>query len=97
MNLEWTRVPKKRDKMFADIFNTLLELRWRYTLAVFSLSYIMSWLLFAVLYMIEPAARGHIGHRLLNDTVLCFGNTYTYVDIIMFSVETQSTIGYGFR
>lgn len=115
LNFELANVPAKRDRMFADIFNTLVELRcarnflilrqkrwrstcrWRHVLALIAAAYALSWLLFACLYVMEPLARNHFGQHNLTDTTLCVANVYTFVDMLMFSVETQSSIGYGFR
>ncbi len=46
-------------------------------------------------YTIEPAARGQL--RANYTGKLCIYNAQSFVDILMFSVETQGTIGYGWR
>lgn len=33
-----------------DLFNTLVDCRWRYTLLAFVLGYVVSWLLFALIW-----------------------------------------------
>ncbi|KAJ8367255.1 hypothetical protein AAFF_G00323720 [Aldrovandia affinis] len=63
-----------------DIFTTLVETRWRVVFLAFSLSYILSWLLFALLYWL-----------------IALGNGDLFTAAFLFSVETQATIGYGFR
>ncbi len=73
----------------------MLELRWCYTLIIFAGSFICSWVLFAALYTIEPAARGQLRSNYTGK--MCIYNGASFVDMIMFSVETQVTIGYGSR
>ena len=43
-----------------DIYTTLVETRWRLMLLLFSLSYILSWLLFALLYWLMAYAHGDL-------------------------------------
>ncbi|KAG7250432.1 hypothetical protein CRUP_023166 [Coryphaenoides rupestris] len=84
-----------------DIYTTLVEIRWRVMLLLFSLSYILSWLLFALLYWLIAFVHGD----LLQDLDLaadpppppCVENVRTFTAAFLFSMETQATIGYGFR
>lgn len=77
-----------------DIFTTLVEIRWRVMLLVFSLSYIVSWLFFGLLYWLIAHVNGDIDKA---DEDLCVANVRGFTGAFLYSMETQATIGYGFR
>ncbi|XP_053300397.1 inward rectifier potassium channel 16-like [Pleuronectes platessa] len=77
-----------------DFFTTLVEIRWRVMLLVFSLSYILSWLLFGLCYWLIAFVHGDIDD---NDNEPCVYNVRGFTGAFLFSMETQATIGYGFR
>ncbi|CAL8274791.1 unnamed protein product [Lota lota] len=78
-----------------DIYTTLVEAHWRVMLLLFSLSYILSWLLFALLYWLLAYAHGDLGAP--PRRAPCVDNVRGFTSAFLFSVETQATIGYGFR
>ncbi|XP_060946835.1 inward rectifier potassium channel 16-like [Limanda limanda] len=77
-----------------DFFTTLVEIRWRVMLLVFSLSYILSWLLFGLCYWLVAFVHGDIDDT---DNEPCVYNLRSFTGAFLFSMETQATIGYGFR
>lgn len=77
-----------------DIFTTLVEIRWRVTLLGFSLSYILSWLFFGLCYWLIAKVHGDIDDV---SNSPCVENVRGFTGAFMFSMETQATIGYGFR
>lgn len=77
-----------------DIFTTLVEIRWRVMLLIFSLSYILTWLFFGLWYWLIAYVHGDIDDA---DNKPCVYNVRSFTGAFMFSVETQSTIGYGYR
>lgn len=77
-----------------DIFTTLVEIRWRVMLLFFSLSYILTWLFFGLWYWLLAYVHGDVDNA---DEKRCVANVHGFTGAFMFSVETQSTIGYGFR
>ncbi|XP_034449153.1 inward rectifier potassium channel 16-like [Hippoglossus hippoglossus] len=77
-----------------DFFTTLLEIRWSVMLLVFSLSYILSWLLFGLCYWLIAFVHGDIDDT---DNEPCVYNVRGFTGAFLFSMETQATIGYGFR
>jgi hypothetical protein len=82
----------------SDIFNTVMEWQWRWCVFIFSASFLLSWYIFACLYAIEPWIRGDFSvERDDPAQSLCISSCATFVEFIMFSVETQASIGYGFR
>ncbi|KAM3598017.1 uncharacterized protein V6R79_012377 [Siganus canaliculatus] len=88
------REPGEWSPYVIDIFTTLVEIRWRVMLLVFSLSYILSWLIFGLIYWLI----GHVnGDTADLDNAPCVQNVRGFTGAFMFSMETQATIGYGFR
>lgn len=77
-----------------DIFTTLVEVRWRIMLLIFSLSYICSWLLFGLIYWLIVHINGDFTNP---EEKLCMANVRGFNGAFLFSMETQATIGYGFR
>ncbi|XP_064866770.1 inward rectifier potassium channel 16-like [Oncorhynchus nerka] len=78
----------------ADIFTTLVELRWRVMLLIFCLSYILSWLFFSVLYFLIAYVHKDLEDH---DTAPCVANVRSFTSAFLYSMSTQATIGYGFR
>ena len=88
------RAPGDWSPYLLDIFTTLVEIRWRVMLLVFSLSYILSWLFFGLGYLLIAYVHGDIDNE---DDELCVYNVRDFTGAFLFSMETQATIGYGFR
>ena len=51
-------VPHKVKLYASDLFTTVIDLRWHWVLLLFVLSYIVSWLLFAVIWWMIVHLRG---------------------------------------
>ena len=47
-------------RFLQDIFTTLVDSQWRWTLIVFSLSFVLSWLLFAVIWWLIAVTHGDL-------------------------------------
>ncbi|KAM6951043.1 inward rectifier potassium channel 16, partial [Aplochiton taeniatus] len=93
-NVLFRHVPEEWLLYVQDIFTTLVEIRWRVMLLTFALSYILSWLLFGVLYWVIALANGDLKDP-NNDP--CMFEVRSFTGAFLFSLETQTTIGYGFR
>lgn len=88
------KAPGHWSPYLTDIFTTLVELRWRMVLLFFLLSYILSWLFFGLIYWLIAYINGDThGEK----SRLCVANTRGFTGAFLFSMETQATIGYGFR
>ncbi|XP_072043637.1 G protein-activated inward rectifier potassium channel 3-like [Amphiura filiformis] len=84
---------------FSDIFTSLVDLRWRWCLMFFSVSYIVCWLVFGFFYFSIAWWHEDLGHLASNATWRepCVYNVDGWRGAFLFSIETQTTIGYGFR
>uniref|UniRef100_S4RAK2 Si:ch211-113j13.2 n=1 Tax=Petromyzon marinus TaxID=7757 RepID=S4RAK2_PETMA len=84
-----------QDKMrfLSDMFTTIVDLKYRWFLAIFTLCYLLTWLLFGLVYLLMALIRGDLdpqeGHQ------ACFDNVDGFLGALLFSVETQRTIGYA--
>ncbi|CAH2980221.1 unnamed protein product [Chilo suppressalis] len=96
--VQWN-VAKRRRRYLQDIFTTLVDAQWRWTLLVFALSFILSWLLFALIWWLIIFTHGDLSPPdNQNITFIpCLNNVNTFTGCFLFSVETQHTIGYGSR
>lgn len=95
--VQWN-VAKRRRRYLQDIFTTLVDAQWRWTLLVFALSFILSWLLFALLWWLIIFTHGDLNPVEQGENFIpCLNNVNTFTGCFLFSVETQHTIGYGSR
>lgn len=98
-NVTPSNVAKRRRRYLQDIFTTLVDVQWRWTLLVFAMSFMMSWLVFAVIWYIIAYTHGDLEEANQSDKgwTPCVVNIYSFTSCFLFSVETQHTIGYGSR
>ncbi|XP_053982082.1 inward rectifier potassium channel 2-like isoform X1 [Hylaeus volcanicus] len=98
-NVVQGNVAKRRRRYLQDIFTTLVDAQWRWTLLVFSMNFLLSWLGFALIWWLIAYSHGDLNPE--NYTNSNFTFTPCIVDIrgftssFLFSIETQHTIGYG--
>ncbi|XP_073780059.1 G protein-activated inward rectifier potassium channel 3 [Danio rerio] len=85
----------EKERFLADIFTSFVDLQYRWFLFVFMMCYTVTWFIFAGLYSLNAFLRGDLEHPA--DTDVCFQNIDGFVSALLFSVETQRTIGYGAR
>ncbi|KAF0294016.1 ATP-sensitive inward rectifier potassium channel 12 [Amphibalanus amphitrite] len=99
LNVVQGHLSKRRRRYLADIVTTLVDIKWRWTLLVFSLSFLLSWLLFAVLWWLIMVAHGDFEpqNRANPDFTPCVNSVEDFTGSFLYSIETQHTIGYGTR
>ena len=103
MQIAQSKVENRRRRYLTDFFNTMLDLKWRYVLLIFTASFFLSWLAFAVFWWIIMYYRGdfepdHLPNKQEeNGYQPCVLAIYNFASVFLFSVETQHTIGYGSR
>ncbi|XP_044263509.1 G protein-activated inward rectifier potassium channel 4-like [Tribolium madens] len=78
-----------------DLVNTLIVSNWKWTLIALSLTYIFLWLVFAYVWMMVSINNGDLDVG--NATKPCLNGIQTFAGYLLFSIETQTTIGYGTR
>jgi hypothetical protein len=53
-----SRVSSRGRRYLSDFFNTMLDIKWRYVLIIFTASFFLSWLAFAVVWWLILVYRG---------------------------------------
>ncbi|KAI4877349.1 hypothetical protein NFI96_017327 [Prochilodus magdalenae] len=129
-NVTFVNMSDRGQRYLTDLFTTCVDIRWRWMLVVFTLSFLLSWLLFGFTFWLIAAAHGdltvpssssssstttslssfssststtslnteveHSGERVEPDE-RCFQQVNSFMAAFLFSLETQTSIGYGFR
>ncbi|XP_048881682.1 ATP-sensitive inward rectifier potassium channel 14 isoform X2 [Brienomyrus brachyistius] len=99
---------ERGQRYLSDLFTTCVDVRWRWMLLLFTLSFLLSWLLFGFSFWLiafahgdlTPLARGSEGGgetKARPQEEPCFQQVNGFVAAFLFSLETQTSIGYGSR
>ncbi|XP_012271702.1 G protein-activated inward rectifier potassium channel 4 isoform X2 [Orussus abietinus] len=98
-NVVQGNVAKRRRRYLQDIFTTLVDAQWRWTLLVFAMNFLLSWLGFAFIWWLIVYSHGDLDPENFNDPNVtftpCVRDIHGFTGCFLFSVETQHTIGYG--
>ncbi|MEN2497301.1 MAG: inward rectifier potassium channel 2 [Marteilia pararefringens] len=82
---------------FSRFAPTINNMKWRYILLLFFAGIIGSWLFFALIYwMISSLDLSHFNKSGL-DGMNCLINVTDFPSALLYSMELQSTIGFGYR
>ncbi|KAJ8730025.1 hypothetical protein PYW07_017063 [Mythimna separata] len=102
-NILKSKISQRRLRFLQDMFTTLVDAQWRWTLLVFTLSFILSWLGFALIWWLISFTHGDLELDHLppmqeaSNWKPCVFNIHDFTSCFLFSIETQHTIGYGSR
>uniref|UniRef100_UPI00398EAABC G protein-activated inward rectifier potassium channel 2 n=1 Tax=Pristiophorus japonicus TaxID=55135 RepID=UPI00398EAABC len=88
---------RERYRYLTDIFTTLVDLKWRLNLLIFVMVYTTTWLFFGMIWWLIAYIRGDLNHISDSSWVPCVKNLNGFVSAFLFSIETETTIGYGYR
>ncbi|CAG5006702.1 unnamed protein product [Parnassius apollo] len=89
-----SNIPAKSIKYMRDIVNTVINSKWRFILLLMVVSYFVFWIVFAAIWLaVSSAYSEDIG----DGKDHCVIGTSSFAGLLMMSVETQMTIGYGVR
>ncbi|CAH2318165.1 G -activated inward rectifier potassium channel 4-like, partial [Pelobates cultripes] len=84
-------------RYLTDIFTTLVDLKWRFNLLVFTMVYTITWIFFGFIWWLIAYIRGDLDHIEDNSWTPCVDKLNGFVSAFLFSIETETTIGYGYR
>uniref|UniRef100_A0A8C2XM37 ATP-sensitive inward rectifier potassium channel 14 n=1 Tax=Cyclopterus lumpus TaxID=8103 RepID=A0A8C2XM37_CYCLU len=90
-NVTFVNMSERGQRYLNDLFTTCVDIRWRWMLVIFTLSFLLSWLLFGFAFWLIATVHGDLSIRLTSSSVNSFMAAF------LFSLETQTSIGYGFR
>ncbi|XDV13373.1 hypothetical protein PO909_001790 [Leuciscus waleckii] len=96
-NVSFSHMDEQSQRYLADIFTTCVDIRWRWMFVLFSLAFVLSWLAFGFAFWLIALVHGDLDRPSQDDFTPCVMQVNSFVAAFLFSVETQTTIGYGFR
>ncbi|KPP62226.1 ATP-sensitive inward rectifier potassium channel 1-like [Scleropages formosus] len=98
-NIEFGNVDyHKRFVFFVDFWTTVVETRWRYVLFHYVVSFAGSWFIFGLVwYWIGKSNGDLLEQNPSKNHTPCVNNVYGLTTAFLYSLETQTTIGYGLR
>ncbi|XP_072444490.1 ATP-sensitive inward rectifier potassium channel 12-like [Chiloscyllium punctatum] len=97
-NIYFSNMSGKSERYMADIFTTCVDTRWRYMLMIFSTAFLISWLAFGFAFWFIAMMHGDLDKSKHEENFRpCIMQVNGFVAAFLFSIETQTTIGYGFR
>ncbi|KAF7698868.1 hypothetical protein C0J45_11723 [Silurus meridionalis] len=83
---------------FLDFWTTLMEMRWRFVIFLFGASFVFAWFFFGLFWYWAAFANGDLYWQ--NPSVShkpCVMNLFDMTGAFLQSIETQMSIGYGYR
>uniref|UniRef100_A0A1A8NCK5 Potassium inwardly-rectifying channel, subfamily J, member 8 n=1 Tax=Nothobranchius pienaari TaxID=704102 RepID=A0A1A8NCK5_9TELE len=87
---------REQGRFLQDVFTTLVDLKWRFTLVIFTTTFVSSWLLFAMSWWLVAFAHGDLDLERQNQSH-CVTDVKSFTSAFLFSIEVQVTIGFGGR
>ncbi|KAG8433912.1 hypothetical protein GDO86_012324 [Hymenochirus boettgeri] len=87
---------REQGRFLQDVFTTMVDLKWHHSLLIFTMTFICSWMLFAMAWWLIAFAHGDLGPR-RSSFVPCVTNIQSFTSAFLFSIEVQVTIGFGGR
>ncbi|XP_058478001.1 G protein-activated inward rectifier potassium channel 1-like [Solea solea] len=97
-NVQHGNLGGETSRYISDLFTTLVDLKWRWNLLIFILTYTVAWLVMASMWWVIAYIRGDLspaGHD--SSYTPCVANVYNFPSAFLFFIETEATIGYGYR
>nr|XP_033817252.1 ATP-sensitive inward rectifier potassium channel 14 [Geotrypetes seraphini] len=101
-NVHYVNLSEKSQRYLTDLFTTCVDIRWRWMFLLFFLSFVVSWLVFGFVFWLIASLHGDLAPAPegTSDDALpspCFFQITSFMAAFLFSLETQTSIGYGFR
>ncbi|KAL3051473.1 G protein-activated inward rectifier potassium channel 1-like [Trematomus bernacchii] len=97
-NVQHGNLGGETSRYISDLFTTLVDLKWRWNLLIFILTYTVAWLVMASMWWVIAFIRGDLSNGGHDDSYTpCVANVYNFPSAFLFFIETEATIGYGFR
>ncbi|KAK3545016.1 hypothetical protein QTP86_033215, partial [Hemibagrus guttatus] len=88
---------REQGRFLQDVFTTLVDLKWRFTIVIFTMTFLCSWLLFAMIWWLVAFGHGDLDQNRAPGVEQCVTNVKSFTSAFLFSIEVQVTIGFGGR
>lgn len=96
-NVQHGNLGSETSRYLSDLFTTLVDLKWRWNLFIFILTYTVAWLFMASMWWVIAYMRGDLNRVHDEKYTPCVANVYNFPSAFLFFIETEATIGYGHR
>uniref|UniRef100_A0AAY4AHC8 ATP-sensitive inward rectifier potassium channel 1 n=1 Tax=Denticeps clupeoides TaxID=299321 RepID=A0AAY4AHC8_9TELE len=97
-NIKFGNISYYNHAFLMDFWTTFVEIRWRFVLSYFAIAFIGSWFIFGLLwYSIAKSNGDLLGQSQKDGHIKCIENVHGLTTAFLYSLETQTTIGYGGR
>ncbi|KAM9729740.1 ATP-sensitive inward rectifier potassium channel 1b [Menidia menidia] len=98
-NIEFGNIEYSNHFAFlVDFWTTFVEIRWRFVLLLFVAAFTGSWFLFSLLWYWIAKTNGDLTEQnRTEEHIQCVDNVNGLTTAFLYSLETQTTIGYGGR
>lgn len=96
-NVQHGNLGSETSRYLSDLFTTLVDLKWRWNLFIFILTYTVAWLFMASMWWVIAYMRGDLNKVHDEKYTPCVANVYNFPSAFLFFIETEATIGYGYR
>lgn len=95
--IKFTNLPSTTQCFYPNIFISVVELDSIWICLIFLTCFLLSWLVFALMYFLVSEAHGDFNEDETGATKPkpCIENVHDFLEIFQYSMETQTTIGYG--
>ncbi|KAK3084372.1 hypothetical protein FSP39_012408 [Pinctada imbricata] len=78
-----------------DLYQSMIDLKWRWAILFFCLAFFLVYFVFAVIWYLLAHAHGDFSNLDNPNWVPCIEHMRNFADALLYSIETQTTIGYG--
>jgi hypothetical protein len=84
LNINSENVQQRKRRLFSDIFNTILDIRWRWHFFMFLFSFVVSWWGFGFIWYMIALIHGDLQSDKKNSTVPCVNGIFTFIELTIY-------------